>query len=58
VEAVAGVPAVIVLAWLVTLAGAVATGTLARRGWRTGGLARTVCLASGAWLLLVTYWLA
>jgi hypothetical protein len=61
VEAVAGVPAVVVLAWVVTLAGAVATGLLARRAWRAGERLRSpsmgVVLAGSAWLLLAVYWL-
>jgi hypothetical protein len=56
-ESVAGAPAVLVAAWVVALAAAVATGLLARRRWRAGGPVRTVCLASLGWLLLVAYWL-
>jgi dienelactone hydrolase len=58
VEAVAGVPAVLLATWVVALAGAVATGLLARRARRHRGTPATgVCLASAAWLLLVAYWL-
>jgi dienelactone hydrolase len=57
VQAVAGVPVVVAVTWAIVLAGAIATGALARRCWRSGGPARTVCLAGLAWLLLVAYWL-
>jgi hypothetical protein len=61
VDAVAGMPVVVLIAWLVTLAGAVATGLLARRAWRNGARLRSpamgVVLAGSAWLLLAIYWL-
>jgi uncharacterized protein len=62
VAAVAGVPVALLVAWALTLAGAVATALLARRAWR--GRERRlrspsmgVALAGSAWLLLAIYWL-
>jgi hypothetical protein len=57
VDAVAGVPTVLLVAWLFTLAGLVATGLLARRLRRSRGPGVGVVLASSAWLLLALYWL-
>lgn len=50
VGAIAGVPTVLVIAWVLTLAAA-ATTVLMR------GLGRTIPIASGAWLLLALFWL-
>jgi dienelactone hydrolase len=57
VEAVAGVPVVVLIAWVVTLVGAAATALLARRVRRSGGSGMGVVLAGSAWLVLVAYWL-
>jgi hypothetical protein len=51
VQAVAGVPVVVLVAWVLTLAAAGATAALA---WRRRSPA---ALASAAWLLLLAYWL-
>jgi hypothetical protein len=57
VDAVAGVPAVVLVAWLVTLAGVVATALLARRARSLRSPATGVVLAGSLWLLLALYWL-
>ncbi|MEY2463340.1 MAG: hypothetical protein QOH64_1478 [Acidimicrobiaceae bacterium] len=57
VDAVAGVPSVVLVAWLVTLAGAVATALLARRMRSLRSPAAGVVLAGSLWLLLALYWL-
>jgi dienelactone hydrolase len=57
VESVAGVPLVLLLAWIVTLAGIAATGLLARRLGRRRTPGIGVVLAGSAWLLLALYWL-
>jgi dienelactone hydrolase len=58
VSTVAGVPVVILVAWLVALAGAGATALLVRRARRDRSRpALGVALAGSAWLLLVLYWL-
>jgi dienelactone hydrolase len=56
VEAIAGVPAVLLFAWVLTL-GALG-GTVALVRWvRRGHPGTAVCVASGAWILLLAYWL-
>ncbi len=57
VAAVAGVPTVLVVAWLLTAAGIAATALLARRAPSLRSPAAGVALASSAWLLLALYWL-
>jgi dienelactone hydrolase len=62
VSAVAGMPLGIAATWLVTILAAIATALLARRAARADeGVRRApaaiVAVASGAWLLLVVYWL-
>ena len=57
VEAVAGVPLVLLVAWLVTLAGIVVTGLVARRVRRARAPGFGITLAGAAWLLLALYWL-
>lgn len=57
VQAVAGVPLVVLAAWLFTLAGVVATALLARRVRRGRLPGLGVALAGSAWLLLALYWL-
>ncbi|MEA2467333.1 MAG: uncharacterized protein QOJ57_1459 [Thermoleophilaceae bacterium] len=53
VTAVAGVPLLVLIAWLLTAGGAAATVVLARRR----GLSRRALAGSSAWLLLALYWL-
>jgi dienelactone hydrolase len=61
VDAIAGVPAVVLVAWAVTLVALIATLALAR--WarrREGGAPRpalAVCGVSAVWLLLLVHWL-
>lgn len=57
VQAVAGVPLLVVAAWAFTLAGVVATALLARRVRRSRVPGIGVVLAGCAWLLLALYWL-
>jgi hypothetical protein len=63
VEAVAGVPVVIVVAWLISLGALAATIVLGRSVWqaRRQGARRPLALGisavSAAWLLLLAYWL-
>ena len=57
VGAIAGVPIVLVIAWLLTLAGIAATALLARRVRRARAPGLGVVLASSGWLLLALYWL-
>jgi uncharacterized protein len=57
VQAIAGVPVVVLAAWLFTLAGLAATALLARRVRRTRTPGIAVVLAGSAWLLLALYWL-
>jgi hypothetical protein len=57
VEKVAGVPVVLLIAWLFTLAGVAATGLLARRVRRARAPGMGVVLAGSSWLLLALYWL-
>jgi dienelactone hydrolase len=57
VEAVAGVPIVVLVTWLFALAGVVATGLTARRIRRARAPGMGVVLAGSGWLLLVFYWL-
>jgi dienelactone hydrolase len=57
VDAVAGVPAVILVAWAFALLGAIATALLARRARPLRSPATGVVLAGSAWLLLALYWL-
>jgi hypothetical protein len=63
VEAVLGIPIVILVAWLITLGALAATVLLGRLVWRArrDGVRRPLTLGltavSGAWLLLLAYWL-
>jgi dienelactone hydrolase len=57
VQAVAGVPTVLLIAWLVTIAGVAATALLARRAGGVRTPATGVVLAGSLWLLLALYWL-
>jgi dienelactone hydrolase len=57
VSAVAGVPAVLLVAWAFTLAGIVATAWLARRARPLRSPTTGVVLAGSLWLLLTLYWL-
>jgi hypothetical protein len=56
VAAVAGVPVVVAVTWVLVLAGVVATALLIKRARRRTP-ASGVCLASCAWLALALYWL-
>ena len=53
VTAAAGVPVLVLVAWLLTLGGVGVTAVLAR----SGRLSRPALAASGAWLLLAAFWL-
>jgi dienelactone hydrolase len=53
VTAVAGVPLLVLIAWLLTAGGAATTVVLAHRR----GLSRRALVGSSAWLLLALYWL-
>jgi uncharacterized protein len=56
VQALAGVPVVLLVAWALALVGLAATVALVR--WvRRGNPGTAVCVASGAWVLLLAYWL-
>jgi hypothetical protein len=56
VEALAGVPIVLLVAWALAIVGLAATVALVR--WvRRGHPGTAVCVASGAWMLLLAYWL-
>jgi dienelactone hydrolase len=63
VDAVLGVPVAILVAWLLALGGLAATVVLGRSVWRArqDGIRRPLSLGltavSGAWLLLLAYWL-
>jgi dienelactone hydrolase len=57
VDAVAGVPLVLLIAWLFTICGVVATALLGRRAPRLRSPAAGITLAGTAWLLLALYWL-
>jgi hypothetical protein len=57
VTAVAGVPAVLVVAWAFTVAGIGATAWLARRARPLRSPTTGVVLAGSLWLLLTLYWL-
>jgi uncharacterized protein len=57
VQAVAGVPLVLVIAWLVTLLGVAASAFVLRRVRRREMPGLGVVLAGSAWLLLALYWL-
>jgi hypothetical protein len=63
VEAVAGIPVVILVAWLISLGALAATVVLGRSVWlaRRNGSARPlatgIAVVSAIWLLLLAYWL-
>jgi dienelactone hydrolase len=57
VEMVAGLPVVLLVAWLLTLAGVTATALLVGRIRRARAPGMGVALAGSAWLLLALYWL-
>jgi hypothetical protein len=63
VDALLGIPVVILVAWLLALGGLAATVVLGRSVWRArqNGIKRPLSLgltvASAAWLLLLAYWL-
>jgi hypothetical protein len=63
VEAVAGIPIVILVAWLISLGALAATIVLGRSVWaaRRNGSARPlatgIAVVSAIWLLLLAYWL-
>jgi dienelactone hydrolase len=56
VQALAGVPVVLLVAWALAIVGLAATVALVR--WvRRGHPGTAVCIASGVWVLFLAYWL-